>query len=113
MCIRDRGYTAASIFDFVRRAGVSATDTTAAAELLDYCLREELGETAPRRVCVTEPLKVVITNYPEGKTEYFKLPNHPSKPELGYRELPFTRELYIEKADLDVYKRQMSSLSYE
>ncbi len=97
--LRRRGYTAASIFDFVRRAGVSATDTTAAAELLDYCLREELGETAPRRVCVTEPLKVVITNYPEGKTEYFKFPNHPSKPELGYRELPFTRELYIEKAD--------------
>ena len=97
--LRRRGYTPNAIFEFVKRAGVSNTDTTVAAELLDYCLREELGETALRRVCVTEPVKVVITNYPEDKKEYFKLPNHPSKPELGYRELPFTRELYIEAAD--------------
>lgn len=97
--LRRRGYTPSSLFEFVKRSGVSNTDTTAAAELLDYCLREELGDSAPRRVCVTEPLKVVVTNYPEGKKEYFKLPNHPGKPELGYRELPFTRELYIEKSD--------------
>lgn len=97
--LRRRGYTPSSLFEFVKRSGVSNTDTTAAAELLDYCLREELGDSAPRRVCVTAPLKVVVTNYPEGKKEYFKLPNHPGKPELGYRELPFTRELYIEKSD--------------
>ncbi len=97
--LRRRGYTPSSLFEFVKRSGVSNTDSTAAAELLDYCLREELGDSAPRRVCVTEPLKVVVTNYPEGKKEYFKLPNHPGKPELGYRELPFTRELYIEKSD--------------
>lgn len=97
--LRRRGYTPSSLFEFVKRSGVSNTDSTAAAELLDYCLREELGDSAPRRVCVTEPVRVVITNYPEGKKEYFKLPNHPSKPEEGYRELPFTRELYIEASD--------------
>ena len=98
--LRRRGYTPGAIFDFVSRSGVSNTDTTAAAELLDYCLREELGETAPRRVCVTEPIKVVVDNYPEDKTEYFPLPNHPAHPELGTREVAFTRELYIEASDL-------------
>ena len=97
--LRRRGYTPGAIFDFVSRSGVSNTDTTAAAELLDYCLREELGETAPRRVCVTEPVKVVVDNYPEDKTEYFPLPNHPAHPELGTREVAFTRELYIEASD--------------
>ena len=97
--LRRRGYTSGAIFDFVSRSGVSNTDTTAAAELLDYCLREELGETALRRVCVTEPIKVVVDNYPEDKTEYFPLPNHPAHPELGTREVAFTRELYIEASD--------------
>lgn len=97
--LRRRGYTPGAIFDFVSRSGVSNTDTTAAAELLDYCLREELGETALRRVCVTEPIKVVVDNYPEDKTEYFLLPNHPAHPELGTREVAFTRELYIEASD--------------
>ncbi len=97
--LRRRGYTPGAIFDFVSRSGVSNTDTTAAAELLDYCLREELGETAPRRVCVTEPIKVIVDNYPEDKTEYFSLPNHPAHPELGTREVAFTRELYIEASD--------------
>ena len=97
--LRRRGYTPGAIFDFVSRSGVSNTDTTAAAELLDYCLREELGETVPRRVCVTEPIKVVVDNYPEDKTEYFPLPNHPAHPELGTREVAFTRELYIEASD--------------
>ena len=97
--LRRRGYTPGAIFDFASRSGVSNTDTTAAAELLDYCLREELGETALRRVCVTEPIKVVVDNYPEDKTEYFLLPNHPAHPELGTREVAFTRELYIEASD--------------
>ncbi|PWM72485.1 MAG: glutamine--tRNA ligase [Oscillospiraceae bacterium] len=97
--LRRRGYTPGAIFDFVSRSGVSNTDTTAAAELLDYYLREELGDTAPRRVCVTEPIKVVVDNYPEDKTEYFPLPNHPAHPELGTREVAFTRELYIEASD--------------
>ncbi len=97
--LRRRGYTPSSIFEFVRRSGISNTDATVAAELLDYCLREELGETALRRVCVTEPVKVIIDNYPEDKTEYFELPNHPAKPEEGTRKLPFTRELYIEASD--------------
>ena len=97
--LRRRGYTPSAIFEFVRRSGISNTNATAAAELLDYCQREELGETALRRVCVTEPIKVVITNYPEEKTEMFTLPNHPGHPELGTRDFPFTRELYIEASD--------------
>ena len=99
--LRRRGYTPSAIFDFVRRSGISNTNTTAAAELLDYCQREELGETSLRRVCVTEPLKVVITNYPEDKTETFKLPNNPQKEELGTRDFPFSREIYIERSDFE------------
>lgn len=97
--LRRRGYTPSAIFDFVRRAGISNTDATAAAELLDYCLREELGDTAQRRVCVTEPIRVVITNFPEDRRDTVTLPNHPGKPELGSREVPFSRELYIEASD--------------
>ena len=97
--LRRRGYTPDAIFDFVRRAGVSNTDTTVAAELLDHCLREQLGDSAPRRVCVTEPVKVIVDNYPEDKVEYFTLPNHPARPELGTREVAFTRQLYIEASD--------------
>jgi glutaminyl-tRNA synthetase len=97
--LRRRGYTPHAIFDFVERAGVAKADATVDAELLDHCQREELNDTAPRRVCVTEPLKVVITNYPADKTETFSLPNHPAKPELGTRQLPFGREIYIERSD--------------
>ena len=97
--LRRRGYTPTSIFDFVKRAGIAKQNTTVDAELLDHCLREELNENAPRRVCVTEPIKVIIDNYPEDKVEYFKMPNHPAKPELGTRDLPFTKELYIEASD--------------
>ncbi|MBR6682158.1 MAG: glutamine--tRNA ligase, partial [Clostridia bacterium] len=68
-------------------------------ELLEYCLREELNRTAQRRICVTEPVKVVITNYPEGKVEYFDLPNNPNDENAGTRKVPFTREVYIEKSD--------------
>ena len=97
--LRRRGYTPTAIFDFVKRAGVTNTDTTVDAELLDYCLREELNQNAVRRICVTEPLKVIIDNYPEDKTEYFSMPNNPANENAGTRPLPFTKELYIEKSD--------------
>ena len=97
--MRRRGYTPDAIFDFVSRAGVARANATVDAELLDYCQREELNQKALRRVCVTEPLKIIIDNFPEGKTEYFELPNNPNDPEAGTRKVPFTRELYIEQSD--------------
>ncbi len=97
--LRRRGYTAASIFDFVARAGIAKAYSVVDIELLEHCIREELNETAPRRIAVLHPIRVVITNYPEDKTEYFDLPNHPQHPELGTRSVPFTRELYIDADD--------------
>ena len=97
--LRRRGYTAQSILDFIGRIGVSKANSLVDIRLLESCIREELNETAPRRVCVGRPIKVIVDNYPEGKTEYFMLPNHPAKPEMGVREVPFTRELYIDADD--------------
>lgn len=97
--LRRRGYTARSILDFIGRIGVSKANSLVDIRLLESCIREELNETAPRRVCIGRPIKVIVDNYPEGKTEYFTLPNHPAKPEMGVREVPFTRELYIDADD--------------
>jgi glutaminyl-tRNA synthetase len=68
-------------------------------ELLEHCIREELNETAPRRISVLHPIKVVVTNYPEDKVEYFEVANNPAKPEAGTRKIAFTRELYIDADD--------------
>ena len=92
--IRHRQYS-----EFIRRAGIDRNRATIDINLLEYCIREELGATAERRIAVIEPLKVVITNYPENKTEYFELPNNPTNPDAGVRSVPFTRELWIEKSD--------------
>lgn len=97
--LRRRGYTPASIFDFVARAGIAKAYSVVDIELLEHCIREELNETAQRRIAVLNPVRVVITNFPEDKTEYFDLPNHPQKPEMGTRKVPFTRELYIDADD--------------
>ena len=97
--LRRRGYTPASIFDFVSRAGIAKAYSVVEIELLEHCIREELNETAPRRIAVLHPIRVVITNYPEDKTECFDLPNHPQHPEMGTRSVPFTRELYIDAED--------------
>lgn len=97
--LRRRGYTAASVIDFLGRVGVAKTNSMAELELLEHCVREELGATAARRVAVIKPVKVVVTNIPEGETEYFELPNNPTDPEAGTRKVPFTRELYIESDD--------------
>jgi len=99
--LRRRGYTPESIFEFVKRAGVAKAYSVVDIELLEHCIREELNTTAERRVAVTKPIKLVITNYPEDKTEYFSLPNNPSDPEAGTRQVPFTRELYIEESDFE------------
>ncbi len=97
--LRRRGYTPASIFDFVSRAGIAKAYSVVDIELLEHCIREELNESAPRRIAVLHPIRVVITNYPEDKTELFELPNHPQHPEMGTRSVPFTRELYIDAED--------------
>ena len=97
--LRRRGYTPTSIFNFVRNAGVAKANSLVDIEMLEHCIREELNTNAPRRVCVTKPVKVVVTNYPEDKEEVFNLPNNPVDPEAGTREVKFTKELYIERDD--------------
>ena len=97
--LRRRGYTPASIFDFVSRAGVAKNYSIVDYELLEHCIREELNDTADRRIAILHPVKVVITNYPEDKVEYFEVSNNPTHPEAGTRKLPFTRELYIDADD--------------
>ena len=97
--LRRRGYTPAAIFDFVARAGVAKAYSVVDYELLEHCIREELNEIAERRIAVLDPVKVVVTNYPEDMVEYFEVSNNPSNPDAGTRKVPFTRELYIDRAD--------------
>lgn len=97
--LRRRGYTPEAIFDFVDRAGVSKAYSVVDIELLEHCIREELNRTAPRRIAIMKPIKLIVDNYPADKTEYFELPNNPQDPEAGTRRLAFTRELYIDADD--------------
>ena len=97
--LRRRGYTPAAIRDFATRIGVSKTDSWIDMSVLELCIREDLNEHAPRAMAVLRPIKVVLENYPEGQTEQLEVANHPSKPELGTRQVPFSRELYIEAED--------------
>ena len=97
--MRRRGYPPAALRDFVKRAGVTKKDKLIELGLLENCVREELGHEAERRMAVLRPLKVVLTNYPEGRTEMMEALNHPNRPELGTRELEFSRELWIEQDD--------------
>ncbi len=99
--LRRRGYTPASIIDFVSRAGVAKAYSIVDIELLEHCIREELNMTAQRRICVANPIKLVITNYDENKVEYFPVSNNPNDPESGTRNLAFTREIYIDKSDFE------------
>ncbi len=97
--LRRRGYTPTAIFDFLGRSGVAKADSMSDIRLLEYCICEELNTAAMRRTAVMEPLKVVITNYPQDKTEVFSMPNHPQNPEAGTREAVFGNELWIERSD--------------
>jgi glutaminyl-tRNA synthetase len=97
--LRRRGYTPSSIFKFVRDAGISKANSLVDIGMLEHCIREELNESADRRIAIEKPIKVVITNYPEDKEEYFDLPNNPQNAEAGTRALPFTREIYIDASD--------------
>jgi glutaminyl-tRNA synthetase len=97
--IRRRGYTPAALRDFCDRIGVAKKDSFVGVELLEHCLREDLNDKAPRVMGVLEPLKVVLTNYPEDQVEELIAQNHPQQPEMGTRPVVFSRELYIERAD--------------
>ncbi len=97
--LRRRGYTPASIFEFVRRTGVAKANSLVAIEQLEACIRDELNTTAQRRIAVLNPVKVVVTNYPEDKTEYFEVSNNPQDENAGKRKVAFTRELYIDADD--------------
>lgn len=97
--LRRRGYTPSAILDFVKRAGIAKANSLVDIRLLEHCIREELNETALRRMAVTEPIKLTITNYPEDKTEYFEVPNNPRDEAAGTRQVPFTGTVYIEKSD--------------
>ena len=95
--LRRRGYTPASLREFCRRIGVTKQDNVVEYSALEACIREDLNENAPRAMAVIDPVSVVIENF-EGE-ETLTAPNHPNRPELGERQLPFTKELYIDRAD--------------
>ncbi len=97
--LRRRGYTPKSIRNFCERIGVSKVNSIVDYGFLEYCLREDLNENARRIMTVLNPIKLIITNYPEGKSETFTVENNPNRPEDGEREITFTRECYIEAED--------------
>jgi glutaminyl-tRNA synthetase len=97
--MRRRGYPAVGLRDFVKRAGVTKKDKLIEMGMLENCVREDLGDVAERRMAVLRPLKVVLTNYPEGQVEMMEAMNHPNNPAMGTREIPFSRELWIEQDD--------------
>ena len=97
--MRRRGYTPSSIIEFIKTAGVSKAYSIVDVELLEHCIRDELNRTAQRRMAVIDPVKVVVLNYPEDKTEYFEVANNVNDPEAGTRKVEFSRELYIERED--------------
>ncbi|KER05269.1 glutamine--tRNA ligase [Photorhabdus temperata] len=96
--LRRRGYTAASIREFCRRIGVTKQDNNVEMAALESCIRDDLNENAPRAMAVLDPVRLVIENRPEGE-QILNMPNHPNKPEMGSREVPFSREIYIDRAD--------------
>jgi glutaminyl-tRNA synthetase len=97
--LRRAGFTPKSIRDFCERIGVTKQNSWIEMGVLEYCIREDLNENAPRAMAVLRPLRVVIENYPEDKTEYLEISNHPQKPEFGKREIAFSRVVLIEQDD--------------
>ncbi|WP_276921366.1 glutamine--tRNA ligase [Frischella perrara] len=97
--MRRRGYTPAAIRDFCQRIGVTKQENTVEMSTLEFCVREDLNQNAPRAMAVIDPVKVVIENYSDHLDEVLNMPNHPNRPELGNREVVFTRELFIDRAD--------------
>ena len=108
--MRRRGYPPQAIRDFCRRIGITKSDNNVELALLESCVREALEPTAPRAMAVLDPVKVVITNLPESETIWLTVQNHPKNPDMGQRSVPFTREIFIDRADFQMeanrkYKR--------
>lgn len=97
--LRRRGYTPESIRDFCERIGVAKANSLVDSALLDHCIREDLNSKAARVMTVLRPIKLIIDNYPEGQVEYLTAENNPESPEMGSRQIAFSRELYIEQDD--------------
>jgi glutaminyl-tRNA synthetase len=97
--MRRRGYTPTAIRKFCDMIGTTRSDGVVDVAMLEFAIREDLNENAPRAMCVLDPLKVVLTDYPEGQVEQLLVPAHPSREDLGKRKVPFTRELYIDRDD--------------
>ncbi|PCJ47393.1 MAG: glutamine--tRNA ligase [Gammaproteobacteria bacterium] len=97
--MRRRGYSPESVREFISKVGVTKKSNTVEMSLLESCIRDDLGERCARVMAIVEPLKVIITNYPEDKVELMPAPYHPKKPELGSRDLAFSRELIIDASD--------------
>jgi len=97
--MRRRGYTPASIRNFADTIGIAKRQNLIDVSLLEFCVREDLNKTAPRVMAVLDPVKLIITNYPEGKEEWLEAENNPEDESAGNREVPFSRELYIERED--------------
>ncbi len=97
--IRRRGYTPESIRNFMEKVGVEKRDNVIEIGLLEFAIREDLNKKAPRVMAVLDPVKLVIDNYPEGQVEYISTENNPEDPEAGTREIPFSREIFIERED--------------
>ena len=97
--LRRRGYTPHSIRSFCERIGVAKAASTVEYAFLEHCLREDLNDSATRTMAVLHPLRLTVTNYPKGQTEIFEVENHPNHPEMGKREIPFSRDLWIEQDD--------------
>ena len=97
--LRRRGYTPEAIRDFCERIGVAKSNSTVEVSLLEHCVREDLKAKVPSRNVIENPIKVVITNYPEEQTEMVELENNKEVPEMGTRKIPFSRELYVDGAD--------------
>lgn len=97
--LRRRGFTPESIRNFVELCGISKSNSSVDYAMLEYCIREDLKMKRPRMMAALDPVKVVIDNYPEGQTEYLEVTNNLENPELGSRQVPFTREIYIDRED--------------
>ena len=97
--LRRRGYTPAAIHSFIEQIGVSKVTSIVDLSFLEHCLRDDLNQKAPRAMAVLDPVKLILTNYPEGKTELFETENNPNDPDAGTRPISFSRELWIERSD--------------
>jgi glutaminyl-tRNA synthetase len=97
--LKRRGYPPSALVSFVKTAGVAKRENVIEASLLEFCAREELNKSSKRAMVVLDPLKITITNYPEGQTEHISSENNPEDPESDFREIPFSRELFIERED--------------